>query len=76
MEVDFLGFVIRICFNVKSQRTKTIEVFSQGTDDSIKLSKNVSFIKFSYFVKSYGHLSEFLAFLLNHVTTGGTFENL
>ena len=26
--------MIRICFNVKSQWTKKIEVFSQGTDDS------------------------------------------
>ena len=26
--------MIRICFNVESQRTKKIEVFSQGTDGS------------------------------------------
>ena len=26
--------MIRICLNVKSQRTKKIKVFSQGTDDS------------------------------------------
>ena len=26
--------MIRICLSVKSQRTKKIEVFSQGTDDS------------------------------------------
>ena len=31
------GFVIRICFNVKSQRTNKIEVFSQGTHDSTNL---------------------------------------
>ena len=31
VELDFLGFVIRICLNVKSQRIKKIEVFSQGT---------------------------------------------
>ena len=34
MELDFRGFVIRICFDVKSQRTNKTEVFSQGTDDS------------------------------------------
>ena len=33
----FLGFVIRICLNVKSQWTKKIEVFYQGTDDSKNL---------------------------------------
>ena len=33
----FFGFVIRIFLNVKSQRTKKIEVFSQGTDDSKNL---------------------------------------
>ena len=37
MELDCLGFVIRICLNVKSQRTKEIEVFSQWTDDSKNL---------------------------------------
>ena len=37
VELDFLGFVIRICFNVQSQRTKKIEVFSQGTHDSKNL---------------------------------------
>ena len=34
VELHFWGFVIRICFNVKSQWTKKIEVFSQGTGDS------------------------------------------
>ena len=29
--------MIRICLNVKSQRAKKIEVFSQGTDDSKNL---------------------------------------
>ena len=29
--------MIRICFNVRSQRTKKIEIFSQGTDDSKNL---------------------------------------
>ena len=29
--------MIRICFNGKSQRTKNIEGFSQGTDDSKNL---------------------------------------
>ena len=29
----FWRFVITICLNVKSQRTKEIKVFSQGTDD-------------------------------------------
>ena len=29
--------MIRICLNVKSQLTKKIEVFSQGTDDSKNL---------------------------------------
>ena len=29
--------MIRICLNIKSQRTKEIEVFSQGTDDSKNL---------------------------------------
>ena len=29
--------MIRICLNVKSQRTKKIEVFSQGTVDSKNL---------------------------------------
>ena len=29
-----MGFVIRICLNVKSQQTKKIEVFSQWTDSS------------------------------------------
>ena len=28
-----MGFVIRICLNVKYQRTKNIEVFSQRTED-------------------------------------------
>ena len=36
-ELDNLGFVIRICLNAKSQQTKKIEVFSQGTDDSKNL---------------------------------------
>ena len=29
--------MIRICLKIKSQRTKKIEVFSQGTDDSKNL---------------------------------------
>ena len=29
--------MIRICLNVKSQQTKKVEVFSQGTDDSKSL---------------------------------------
>ena len=29
--------MIRICFNVKSQWTKIVEVFFQGTDDSKNL---------------------------------------
>ena len=29
--------MIRVCLNVKSQQTKKIEVFSQGTDDSNNL---------------------------------------
>ena len=29
--------MIRICLSIKSQRTKKIEVFSQGTDDSRNL---------------------------------------
>ena len=29
--------MIRICFNIKCQRTEKIEVFSQGTDDSKNL---------------------------------------
>ena len=29
--------MIRICLNIKSQRTEKIEVFSQGTDDSKNL---------------------------------------
>ena len=29
-----MGFVIRICLNVKSQGTEKIGVFSQGTEDS------------------------------------------
>ena len=37
VELEFLGFVVRICLNVKSQPTKKIEVFSQGTDVSKKL---------------------------------------
>ena len=37
VELDFLGFVIRICLNVKSKRTKKLQVFSQGTDDSKNL---------------------------------------
>ena len=28
-----MGFVLRICLNVKFQRINKIEVFSQGTDD-------------------------------------------
>ena len=37
VELHFWGFVIRICFNVKSIRTKQVEVFSQGTEDSKSL---------------------------------------
>ena len=37
VDLDSLCFVIRICLNVKSQRTKKIEVFSQRTDDSKNL---------------------------------------
>ena len=37
VELDFWGFVIRISLSVKSQRTKKVEVFSQGTDDSKNL---------------------------------------
>ena len=33
----FLGFVVRICLNVKSPQTKNIEAFSQGTNDSKNL---------------------------------------
>ena len=36
-----------------------------------KLSKNASFVKFEYFVKRYGHLSEILAFLLEALTKYG-----
>ena len=32
-----MGLVIRICLNVKSQRTTKIEIFSRGTDDSKNL---------------------------------------
>ena len=34
VELDFGGFVIRICLNIKSRWIKKIDVFSQGTDDS------------------------------------------
>ena len=39
-----MGFVTRICLNVKSQRTKKIEVFSKGTDDSKNLRCETLFI--------------------------------
>ena len=44
IELDFLSFAIRICFNVKSQRTKKIEVFSQGTNDSENLRCEILYI--------------------------------
>ena len=37
MELEFLGIVIRISLNFKSQETEKIELFSQGTDDSPNL---------------------------------------
>ena len=40
VELNFLGFVTRICLNIKSHWTKKIEVFSQGTDDSWNLKFN------------------------------------
>ena len=40
----FRGFVIRICFNVKSQWTKKIEVFSQGASDSNNLRYETLYI--------------------------------
>ena len=36
--------MIRTCLNVKSQRTKTIEVFSKGTDDSNNLRCAILYI--------------------------------
>ena len=36
--------MIRICLNVKSQRTKKVEVFSQGTDDSKHLRRETLYI--------------------------------
>ena len=44
VELDFLGFVIRICLCVKSQQTKKIVVFSQGTDDSKSLRSETLYI--------------------------------
>ena len=44
MEVDFLGFVIRIRLNIKSQRTRKIEVFSEGTLDSKNLRCETRYI--------------------------------
>ena len=40
VELDFLGFVTRICLNIKSHWTKKIEVFSQGTNSSRNLKFN------------------------------------
>ena len=40
VELEFLGFVTRICLNIKSHWTKKIEVFSQGTDNSRNLKFN------------------------------------
>ena len=40
VELDFLGFVTRICLNIKSHWTKKIEVFSQRTDNSRNLKFN------------------------------------
>ena len=40
----FWGFVIRIYLNVKSRRTKKIEVFSKGTDDSKNLTCETLYI--------------------------------
>ncbi len=37
MELDFVGFVIRISLNFKSQGTEKIELFSQGTDEGPNL---------------------------------------
>ena len=36
--------MIRICLNVKSQRTKKLEVFSRGTDDSKNLGCKTLYI--------------------------------
>ena len=36
--------MIRICLNVKSQRTKKIEVFSQGTNDSKNLKCEILYM--------------------------------
>ena len=36
--------MITICLNVKSQRTKEIKVFSQGTDDSKNLRRETLYI--------------------------------
>ena len=33
MGLNFVGFMIRICLNFKSQQTRTIYVSSQGTGD-------------------------------------------
>ena len=61
VEPDFLGFVIRICLNVKSQLTKKIEVFSQVTNDSKNLKCETLYIRDYQYV----NISSFAMFGIN-----------
>ena len=68
--------------NADVREAKQVICHPKGLDESYPKMKVIS--NLSNFVKSYGHLSEILAFFttsthkiwLNHVTQGVNFENL